>query len=112
MYWVSVKDAPPARAARPLILSAPNIRKNFQFHLLWITIGIKGEWWVKLLAMVFTLLVSLEMWRSLDSYPGYFKTAELGSIYEVNGRKQRTYECFASRFKTALTYRNMTTLQS
>jgi hypothetical protein len=50
--------------------------------LLWITIGIKGKWWVKLLAMVFTLLVSLEMWRSLDSYLGYFKTADLGSITE------------------------------
>jgi hypothetical protein len=48
--------------------------------LLWITIGIKGKWWVKLLAMVVTLLVSLEMWRSLDSYLGYFKTAELGSM--------------------------------
>ena len=48
--------------------------------LLWITIGIKGKWWVKLLAMVFTLLVSLEMWRSLDSYLGYFKTADLGSL--------------------------------
>jgi hypothetical protein len=30
--------------------------------------------------MVVTLLVSLEMWRSLDSYLGYFKTAELGSM--------------------------------
>ena len=50
--------------------------------LLWITIGIRGKWWVKLLAMVFTLLVSLEMWRSLDSYLGYFKTADLGSITE------------------------------
>jgi hypothetical protein len=48
--------------------------------LLWITIGIKGKWWVKLLAMVVTLLVSLEMWRSLDSYLGYFKTAELSSV--------------------------------
>src|ERR1700724_4737672 len=48
--------------------------------LLWITIGIKGKWWIKLLAMVITLLVSLEMWRSLDSYLGYFKTAELGSM--------------------------------
>src|SRR5713101_6256228 len=48
--------------------------------LLWITIGIKGRWWVKLLAMVITLLVSLQMWRSLDSYRGYFKTAELGSM--------------------------------
>ena len=50
--------------------------------LLWITIGIKGKWWVKLLAMVLTLLVSLEMWRSLDSYLGYFKTVDLGSITE------------------------------
>ncbi len=48
--------------------------------LLWITIGIQGKWWVKLLAMVVTLLVSLEMWRSLDSYVGYFKTADLGSM--------------------------------
>jgi len=48
--------------------------------LLWITIGIKGKWWIKLLAMVVTLLVSLEMWRSLDSYVSYFKTADLGSI--------------------------------
>jgi hypothetical protein len=48
--------------------------------LLWITIGIQGKWWVKLLAMVITLLVSLEMWRSLDSYVGYFKPAELGSM--------------------------------
>jgi hypothetical protein len=48
--------------------------------LLWITIGIQGRWWVKLLAMVVTLLVSLEMWRSLDSYVGYFKTADLGSM--------------------------------
>jgi hypothetical protein len=30
--------------------------------------------------MVVTLLVSLEMWRSLDSYLDYFKTAELGSM--------------------------------
>ncbi len=50
--------------------------------LLWITIGIKGKWWVKLLAMVFTLVVSLEMWRSLDRYLGYFKTADRGSITE------------------------------
>jgi hypothetical protein len=48
--------------------------------LLWITIGIQGKWWVKLLAMVVTLLVSLEMWRSLDSYVGYFKAANLGSM--------------------------------
>ena len=48
--------------------------------LLWITIGIKGRWWVKLLAMVVTLVVSLEMWRSLDSYLGYFKTADLNSM--------------------------------
>src|SRR6202521_1202111 len=50
--------------------------------LLWITIGINGKWWVKLLAMIVTLLVSLEMWRSLDSYLGYFRTADLGSITE------------------------------
>jgi hypothetical protein len=31
--------------------------------LLWITIGIQGKWWLKLLAMFVTLLVSLEMWR-------------------------------------------------
>jgi hypothetical protein len=48
--------------------------------LLWITIGIQGKWWVKLLAMVVTLLVSLEMWRSLDSYVGYFKPADLSSM--------------------------------
>jgi hypothetical protein len=48
--------------------------------LLWITIGIQGKWWVKLVAMVVTLLVSLEMWRSLDSYVGYFKTADPGSM--------------------------------
>jgi hypothetical protein len=48
--------------------------------LLWITIGLQGKWWVKLLAMVVTLLVSLEMWRSLDSYVGYFKAADLGSM--------------------------------
>jgi len=48
--------------------------------LLWITIGIQGKWWVKLLAMVITLLVSLEIWRSLDSYVGYFKAADLGSM--------------------------------
>jgi formate hydrogenlyase subunit 3/multisubunit Na+/H+ antiporter MnhD subunit len=48
--------------------------------LLWITIGIQGKWWLKLLAMFVTLLVSLEMWRSLDSYVGYFKTADLGSL--------------------------------
>jgi hypothetical protein len=48
--------------------------------LLWITIGIQGKWWIKLLAMFVTLLVSLEMWRSLDSYVGYFKTADLGSL--------------------------------
>jgi hypothetical protein len=48
--------------------------------LLWIIIGVRGKWWVKLLAMVITLLVSLEMWRSLDSYVGYFKTADLGSM--------------------------------
>jgi hypothetical protein len=39
-----VKDAPPARAARTLILSAPNIRKNFQFHLLLDNLGIQGKW--------------------------------------------------------------------
>jgi hypothetical protein len=50
--------------------------------LLWITIGIQGKWWVKLLAMVITLLVSLEMWRSLGSYVGYFKAADLGSMTE------------------------------
>jgi hypothetical protein len=48
--------------------------------LLWITIGLQGKWWVKLLAMVVTLLVSLEIWRSLDSYVGYFKAADLGSM--------------------------------
>jgi hypothetical protein len=48
--------------------------------LLWITIGIQGKWWVKLLAMIVTLLVSLEMWRSLDSYVGYFKAVDLGSM--------------------------------
>jgi hypothetical protein len=48
--------------------------------LLWIIIGIRGKWWVKLLAMVITLLVGLEMWRSLDSYLGYFKTADLNSM--------------------------------
>src|SRR3984893_11053008 len=48
--------------------------------LLWITIGIQGKWWVKLLAMVVTLVVSLEIWRSLDSYVGYFKPADLGSM--------------------------------
>jgi hypothetical protein len=48
--------------------------------LLWITIGIQGKWWIKLLAMVLTLSVGLEMWRSLDSYVGYFKTADLGSL--------------------------------
>ncbi len=48
--------------------------------LLWITIGIRGKWWVKLLAMVVTFLVSLEMWRSLDSYVGYFKAADLSSL--------------------------------
>jgi hypothetical protein len=50
--------------------------------LLWITIGIQGKWWVKLLAMVITLLVSLEIWRSLDSYVGYFRAADLGSMTE------------------------------
>lgn len=48
--------------------------------LLWITIGIRGKWWVKLLAMIVTLVVSLEMWRSLDSYLGYFKTANLDAM--------------------------------
>jgi hypothetical protein len=48
--------------------------------LLWIIIGIRGKWWVKLLAMVITLLIGLEMWRSLDSYVGYFRTADLGSM--------------------------------
>jgi hypothetical protein len=48
--------------------------------LLWITIGIQGKWWIKLIAMVVTVLVSLEMWRSLDSYVGYFKAADLGSM--------------------------------
>lgn len=48
--------------------------------LLWIIIGIRGKWWVKLLAMLITLLIGLEMWRSLDSYVGYFKTADLGSM--------------------------------
>ena len=30
--------------------------------------------------MAITLLVGLEMWRSLDSYVGYFKAADLGSM--------------------------------
>jgi hypothetical protein len=42
--------------------------------------GIPGKWWGKLIAMFVTLLVSLEMWRSLDSYVGYFKAADLGSM--------------------------------
>jgi hypothetical protein len=48
--------------------------------LLWITIGIQGKWWIKLIAMLVTVLVSLEIWRSLDSYAGYFKAADLGSM--------------------------------
>jgi hypothetical protein len=39
--------------------------------------GIQGKWWGKLIAMFVTLLVSL---RSLDSYVGYFKAADLGSM--------------------------------
>jgi hypothetical protein len=50
--------------------------------LLWITIGIQGKWWIKLIAMVVTVLVSLEMWRSLDSYAGYFKAADLASMID------------------------------
>ncbi|HZC37003.1 MAG TPA: hypothetical protein VE242_15365, partial [Chthoniobacterales bacterium] len=39
--------------------------------LLWIIIGCRGRWWLKLVLMLVTVVVSFQIWLSLDSYFGH-----------------------------------------
>jgi hypothetical protein len=43
----------------------------FAALLLWVIIGSRGLWWVKLVLMLATAVVSFQIWLSLDSYFGH-----------------------------------------
>jgi hypothetical protein len=48
--------------------------------LLWVIIGLRGGWWLKLVMMAMTLGISYAAWTTLDSYFGSPKRSELGAF--------------------------------
>lgn len=50
---------------------------------LWITIGIKGFWWLKVSLITIALALSLFVWGSLESYIGWPSKQELPEEYQV-----------------------------
>jgi hypothetical protein len=53
--------------------------------LIWLVIGSRGKWIIKLAMMFLTVAVSFEIWRSLASYLGHSKPT---SIEEMHGNKR------------------------
>jgi hypothetical protein len=43
----------------------------FAALLLWVIIGCRGRWWVKLMLMLTTVIISFQIWVSLNSYFGH-----------------------------------------
>jgi hypothetical protein len=43
----------------------------FAALLIWVIIGCRGRWWAKLILMLATVVVSFQIWLSLDSYFGH-----------------------------------------
>jgi len=52
-------------------LAIPTAFALFAVLLLWLIIGCRGRWWIKLMLMLATVAVSLQIWFSLDSYFGH-----------------------------------------
>ena len=52
-------------------LAIPIAFALFAALLLWLIIGCRGRWWIKLMLMLATVAVSLQIWLSLDSYFGH-----------------------------------------
>jgi hypothetical protein len=48
--------------------------------LLWVIIGLRGSWWLKVVLMVLTLGISCAAWTTLDSYFGLPKRSELAAF--------------------------------
>ena len=53
------------------IILIPIIFLFFSALLIWFIIGSRGAWWVKLLLMILALVISVEIYVSLDSYRGH-----------------------------------------
>lgn len=51
--------------------------------ILWIMIGIKGNWWMKSCIIVITSFFSLAVWMAMPSYMGWPAHDELPSKYQV-----------------------------
>jgi hypothetical protein len=47
---------------------------------LWIIIGARGRWWLKLILMIMALIISYASWTTLDSYFGSPKPTELSAV--------------------------------
>lgn len=47
---------------------------------LWVIIGARGRWWLKLILMVATVVISYGAWLALDSYFGSPKKTELKAL--------------------------------
>lgn len=50
---------------------------------LWITIGIKGFWWLKVSLITIALALSLFVWRALESYIGWPSKQDLPAEYQI-----------------------------
>jgi hypothetical protein len=50
---------------------------------LWITIGIKGFWWVKTLLIAASLTLAIFVWASLESYLGWPCRSDLPEEYQI-----------------------------
>lgn len=50
---------------------------------LWITIGIKGFWWIKTFLIAASLTLAIFVWGSLESYLGWPSRSELPEEYQV-----------------------------
>jgi hypothetical protein len=47
---------------------------------LWVIIGARGHWWLKLILMIAAVIISYQVWQSLDSYLGSAKPIELKAM--------------------------------
>jgi hypothetical protein len=53
------------------VILMPVVFLFFASLLIWIIIGSRGFWWLKLFLMILALVISVEMYVSLDSYRGH-----------------------------------------
>lgn len=48
--------------------------------LVWLIIGARGLWWLKVVTLAVTAIIGWEMWNSLESYLGYPKLSNLDKL--------------------------------